>query len=235
MHYQHPSAGAPPSSWFVGLDLGQMQDPTAIAVLERKEQPPARPVLHIQFLKRWELGTPYTQIIADVVTLLNRTEHKNSAARPLRGCVLGLDATGVGRAIVDLFKAARPPCRLCPITITGGQQASHESGEWHVPKKDLVAVVNAALQTKRLLWDPRLPYDPVLTKELRDFQTRLTPAGHEQFGAREGANDDLLLAVSIATWLAERIVPPSTSRPFAAGGMGSLGTVHHGGAGGFRP
>jgi hypothetical protein len=237
MHFQHTPAclALPASSWFVGLDLGQMQDPTAVAVLERKARPPAPPVLNIQFLKRWELGTPYPQIIADVAALLNRTEHKNASARPLRGSALGLDATGVGRAIVDLFKAARPPCRLYPVTITAGNAATADSGEWHIPKKDLVAVVNAALQTKRLLWDPRLPYDAVLTKELRDFQTRITPAGNEQFGAwREGQHDDLLLAVAIATWLAERTGPEVTTRPFALGGMANVMPGALGGGSGFR-
>ena len=42
-------------------------------------------------------------------------------------------------------------------------------------------------------------------RELTTFQVKITPAANEVFGAwRQGAHDDLVLAVAIAIWQAER-------------------------------
>ncbi|HWG42025.1 MAG TPA: hypothetical protein VN688_04505, partial [Gemmataceae bacterium] len=195
--------------------------------------PQAKPTYYLHHLQRFELDTPYTDLITRVVTLLNRPARAGSNVIPLRGCVLGLDATGVGRPVVDMFIAARPPCRLLPVTITGGQQASNDGTGWHVPKKDLVAAIKLVLQGKRILWDKRLPFAPHLQKELADFQSRITPAANEQFGVwREGQHDDLVLAIAIAIWLAERSQPSITSRPCAVNGMPDVrGTLHHGNGG----
>ena len=119
--------------YYVGLDLGQAQDPTALSVVERSEQFPhgslpdpsvTRKVGHyaVRHLKRWQLGTPYPDIVRDVTALLERP--------PLPGCCLAVDATGVGRAVVDLFRQARLSARLVPITITSGHDASRAGGGW---------------------------------------------------------------------------------------------------------
>jgi hypothetical protein len=50
---------------------------------------------------------------------------------------------------------------------------------------------------------------PVLVRELLNFQVKITPAANEAFGTwREGAHDDLVLAVAIAAWAAERCPEP---------------------------
>ena len=49
-----------------------------------------------------------------------------------------------------------------------------------------------------------LPETPTLTAELAGFQMKVTAAGHDQYGAwREGAHDDLVLAVALAVWYGE--------------------------------
>jgi hypothetical protein len=226
---------APSDTYFTGLDLGQVQDPSAVAVVQRRCLPRAKAEYTIGHLRRFELGTPYTSVIAQMVELLDKTAPADAHTRPLRGCVLGLDQTGVGRPVVDMFKAARPPCQLNPVTITAGKTATLDSDGWAVPKKDLVAVVQLLLQSRRLKWDVRLPHAKDLARELADFQVRITASANEQFGAwREGSHDDLVLAVAIACWLAERLQPTITSRPFSGSGMAKVqGTLHHGN--GFFP
>jgi hypothetical protein len=47
---------------------------------------------------------------------------------------------------------------------------------------------------------------PALLKEMSEM--RVEAAGtRERFGAREGAHDDLVLAVALACWAAERVHP----------------------------
>ena len=59
--------------YFVGLDLGQVNDYSALAVLERTEQPSIdRPGRHysVRHLHRWALGTSYPAIVQSVAALL---------------------------------------------------------------------------------------------------------------------------------------------------------------------
>ena len=61
------------------------------------------------------------------------------------------------------------------------------------------------LQARRIKVAPSLPEAATLVRELTTFQVKITPAANEVFGAwREGQHDDLVLAVAIAVWQAER-------------------------------
>jgi hypothetical protein len=187
--------------YFTGLDLGQAKDYTAVAVLERTTLPDpkreGRKLHHyaVRHLERLPLGTPYP----DVGTRLARL----FAGPPLAGSILAVDYTGVGRPVLDLLRRARIPASLRAVTITGGNKATLDGG-WHVPKRELVGTLQVLLQSRRLKVAPSLPAAQTLVQELTTFQVKITPAANETFGAwREGAHDDLVLAVAIAAWEGE--------------------------------
>jgi hypothetical protein len=208
-----PTAAPPAQPHFVfGLDLGQTTDPTALAGLEVPLDVGAPRT--ICFLKRWHLGTPYPEIVADVVKILNH---------PLvAGSRLMVDQTGVGRAVVDLFRATHA-LRITGITITGGTQSSQVERDWRVPKNDLVAAVVALSQSDKLHVSPELPDGETLKKELANFRTKITAALNETYSSwREGQHDDLLLAAAMAVWAARRFgvgpyEPPAIARNSAEG------------------
>src|SRR5688500_8230145 len=84
-----PDPPAPPTvEYIAGLDLGQAQDYTAFAVLERTQVGEAPARYQVRHLERWPLRTPYTQIAADVAERMQRP--------PLGQARLALDLTGVG-------------------------------------------------------------------------------------------------------------------------------------------
>ena len=195
---------------FIGLDLGQAQDFTALAVLSRPKvtgrEPPAdrQPPYAVPHLHRFPLGTPYPAIVAAVVELL-RTP-------PLKGSMLVVDQTGVGRPVVDMLTdglEGRVNCLCCPITITAGHEVTRsEVGQLRVPKKELVACLQVLLQTRRLRIAQALPDAATLVRELETFRVKITEAANETFGAwREGQHDDLVLAVALAAWMGERCLP----------------------------
>jgi hypothetical protein len=201
----------PPPDHFLGLDLGQSADYTALAVLERRwvRQPESSTlVAHhaVRHLRRWPLGTSYITIVADVSKLVKQP--------PLSYPHLAIDQTGVGRAVVNMFSEAQPAAVLRPVLITAGHQiSSGDDGAIHVPKKELASTLQALLQTRRLKI-AALPEREVLVKELLAFRVRITVAGNETFEAwRERDHDDLVLAVAMAAWLGERyglpFVPPA--------------------------
>jgi hypothetical protein len=153
-------------TYVAGLDLGQARDFTALAVLERTrpDDPsppeadtfrvhqcwsgiatiPVRPATlkrertyAVRHLERFPLGTSYPAICTRVVELFEQP--------PLAGTRLVVDQTGVGRAVVDMIRRARPQATIRPITITAGHAAVPDGAGWHVPKKELVGVLQVLL------------------------------------------------------------------------------------------
>jgi phage FluMu gp28-like protein len=193
------------SSYHVGLDLGQAADYTAIAVVEWT--PDALKVRHLQ---RFQLGTVYPAIVDEVEGLMSRLPGSPE---------LAVDATGVGRPVVDLLTARG--LRLYAITITGGDTATHDGMNWRIPKRDLVGAVAVALQTGRLKIASGLPDASTLTRELLNFKVTIDPkTAHDSYSSwRESDHDDLVLAVALAVWSAERfggcevITDPFGGRP----------------------
>lgn len=190
--------------YLVGLDLGQTTDYTALCVLEQSQCPdPAvrdRPgaAYLCRHLERIALGTPYTSIVQHVARLVER--------EPLRGCPICIDQTGVGRPVVDMFRQARVPGWIIPVTITGGAGWRQEAdGSFHVAKRELVSCLQVLLGQRRLRCVASLPEAATLTRELQGFQVKVSASGNEQFGAwRESVKDDIVLAISIAAWFGER-------------------------------
>jgi hypothetical protein len=202
-----------PNKYFLGLDLGQAADYSALAILEAQGQDSAREY-HCRHLQRWPLKTPYPAIVADTAKIIRSEELKGQHCP-----VLAIDATGVGAPVVDLFKEELKQVRgrganyrpasvvdLFPIQITGGDQVTHEGGFTRIPKRDLVSTAQVALQSERLKVSTQLSEAEILTKELQNFQVKISlDTAHDSYGAwREGTHDDLVLAVCLALWQAEK-------------------------------
>lgn len=193
-HARTPSA---PPDIFVGLDLGQSVDYSALAIVERHHQDDGQSRFDVRHLQRWPLGSSYPRIVQDVAALLRDVRLGSSPT-------LAVDYTGVGRPVVDLLLQAGLPGQLVPVSIHGGEDTHRDGGGWSVPKRDLVAVVQVALQTRRLRIAPGLLEASTLTSELQDYRVQISTSGHDSYGAREGAHDDLLLALCCAVWVGDR-------------------------------
>src|SRR5262245_7544344 len=195
----------PLPDYVLGLDLGQAQDYSALAVLERQRRPDPRDPkatenhYAVRHLKRWTLGTRYTAIVVEVAGLVKTP--------PLVNPLAGVDKTGVGQAVVDMFRDAQMPAWLHAVLITSGFQVLYgDDGAWHVPKKELVSVLQVLLQSRRLKVSQELAHAATLVRELQAFRVKVTVAANETFEAwRERDHDDLVLAVALAAWLGENV------------------------------
>lgn len=190
------------SAFFVGLDLGQAQDYTALCVIEQRrtaktKTEEARTDYHLRHLDRFQLGTPYP-VVAERVKALMATPPLDGNAR------LAVDATGVGRPVVDMIEAAGVPM-VSPIMIHGGDSHTYDLGTYRVPKRELASTMQVLLQTGRLKIADGLPLAGVLVREMQAFKVKVNVAtGHDSYEAwREGDHDDVVLAVAMALWLAE--------------------------------
>src|SRR5687768_6255688 len=119
-------------TWFLGLDLGQALDYTALVAMQRWQKGAVNHYA-IRHLERFPLRTPYPAIVEYVVGLVQRD--------PLAGSYLVVDQTGVGRAVVDLLWQASLNAYLRPVTITAGHRIAADGGGYHVPKKELIGAL----------------------------------------------------------------------------------------------
>ncbi len=201
-------------TFYVGLDLGQSQDYSSLAVIERVTQPTGklvpddegmlveqqRVLFHLRHLERPQLGTPYTVIVQRAKTLVRLVGAKGSTW-------LVADATGVGAPVMDMFRAGG----LQPIAIHihGGDKVSGEGRDYRVPKRDLAGTLQSLLQTGRLKVAAQLELGEVFVKELLAFKVKVNiTTGHDSYEAlREGDHDDLVLAVAMPCWFATHAAP----------------------------
>jgi hypothetical protein len=188
--------------WTLGLDLGQASDYSALVALEQAATSGARHYA-ARHLERFPLGTSYPAVSARIRELVS--------APPLADCRLVVDQTGVGRAVVDLLRQEGLSAWVMPITITSGHAIRWDGSSTHVPKRELVGVLQVLLQTRRLKISRHLALGEVLKKELQNFRVQITASAHEVFGAaRQGEHDDLVMALALAAWVSEHTPEPYT-------------------------
>lgn len=181
-------------TYTVGVDLGKQGDYTAINILETVPVAgQSKPQLHVVYLKRLR-GVAYPLVIDEVAGMARWPA--------LRGAKFAVDATGLGRPIVDALR--EKVGGLNAITITGGESVgSPAPGEWTVPKADLIASVQLLLQGRRLRIHDHLAEVEALKSELLNFGYQITESGRTTMAAVSG-HDDLVLSVAMACWLASR-------------------------------
>jgi hypothetical protein len=187
----------------IGLDLGQKQDYTAVAVVEKEELSKAgeKPMLYLRHLERYALATPYGEQMDRVAALVEKINGQANQGRPPE---LIVDATGVGVGVVEMLKDRG--LRYRAVSITGGVTETISGGTYHVPKRNLVSQAVAPFEGKRLTIAKVMRLVPELVKELENFKVKVNiRTAHDSYEAwRESDHDDLVLALALACWWAER-------------------------------
>lgn len=208
--------------FMIGLDLGQVNDYTALVILERlqtyKTETVAMPrrdkyvvdwnewqevetidkaFYHARHIERFRLGTPYPEMIERVKKLTETDELKDRYG-------LIIDHTGVGRPVFDI--ALQEGLNAIGLTITGGDAVTWLNRTTvRVAKRQLVSTLHAVVLTKRLEIARGMPYSDAITSELLTFGTKLTDSANDIYSAREGAHDDLVLSLAMALWAGEAL------------------------------
>ena len=209
-------------AYFIGVELGQVSDVTAVSVVESqtlpflrsektrsgnwvsvdpiyqapdgsetREHPPV--TFALRHLERIPAGVSYPEIVSRVESL----------HRQLKSPAVILDATGVGKAAVELFR--RSSFSLSVFTLVAGDQVVQDGGSYRIPKRDVISTTQVLLQTGRLKIARSLPHASLLARELVKFRFKVTAKTPEDaLDWREGPDDDLVLALAIAAWQAER-------------------------------
>jgi hypothetical protein len=204
-----------PTGFVLGVDLGQSHDYTAAVVNERcegrvltlkkkrwqvePEQTGSRVLVRhrIKFIHRYVLGTPYPQIASSIKSLLAQLPEMRDQPE------LFVDGTGVGVGVVDIFREAG----LSPISvaITAGTTVNRiSSHEVRVPKRELASLTQAVLQSGRIEIARDLSFSRLLEDELANFRVKISQGGDTTYEGRSNVHGDLVLALAIALWGAEK-------------------------------
>ena len=173
----------------MGVDLGQRRDYTAIVVDERGEEDTHR----IRHIERPRIGTPYPKIIRRVMQIRDRIEKRTGSAPEIF-----MDATGLGRPVVDEFEAKG--VYVTPVTIVAGESVSREFRELHVGKLALITRLDVLLADGRIEWDGSTKAGKHLTSELHSFQLKVSQSGALQLEAEKSFHDDLVIALALAVF-----------------------------------
>ena len=219
-----PGSGGVPEKeghgFYLGLDLGQSVDYSALVVLEKvwvrgkaDSRGRAEHEHYIRHAHRYRLGTPYPRIVADVKKnfldnpdlwhVEETEEYGTLRTRPY----LALDATGVGAAVRNEFEKVgiqRPT--LVPIIITGGVDQHFEKGSWRIPKSRLLERMQVDAQYGQLKIASGIDLLDTLKRELANVRPKMKAEtaylSYEEI--RESEHDDLVLATSLAHWAAHK-------------------------------
>jgi hypothetical protein len=216
------------AEFIVGLDPGQAAETTGLAVVEREpmtgdagpiRDDRGRPQYRYDgvYLRRFPSKTLFPEIVAAVAELVRKPELGSERANGWRPR-LAIDATGVGKPVVDLFLARSLGAEAIPVTITMGEASrwdrwpeSSDRAAW-VSKVELAGTIQALSQTGRLRFAPGLPLAAAMQQELRDFRVKVA-LGPAPISTpwREGAHADLILSVAVAVWVGENAPAPAGS------------------------
>jgi hypothetical protein len=212
--------------YFLGLDLGQSQDYSALAIIEEQLYIGEGWANEVLYQDDYERGlsvgwvppsalSPYR--VGQALALSH--EYGRPAEPPLAvrhrvaalvrsdslrhmPAVLLVDKTGVGAAVLDSFTHAR--IGAVAITLHGGSSVNRDPQRvgYRVPKRDLITVTQVLLQNGQLKVAAGLPEAETLKRELLNFRVKIDPrTAHDSYEHwREGDHDDLVLAVSMAAW-----------------------------------
>jgi hypothetical protein len=181
---------------FIGVDIGQKRDPTAVCVAEVEPRlEGGRQEIHfvVRHLDRLPLGTAYPEVARRLAEIAGRVARR-SREQP----VTFVDATGVGKPVVDILQERAHDTRIVPVYFTHGDRRTKDSGGVKLGKAFLVSRLQSLLQTGRVHL-PRTPEAEVLARELQDYEIRVDENAHDRYGAfRVGTHDDLVTALGLA-------------------------------------
>ena len=203
---QYPSLK---SQFFVGVDLGKRRDHSAVVIAEMTRFGTGKRSavtldwlyenrLRVRHVERIPLGRKYSELAAYVAGLMEREELRRWP------CQLVVDATGVGDAVIEMLKGAKPRAQIVPVKITGGAEVTRTAeGEVRVPKAELVGNLENLLNEEMVEIAAGCGHTAELLDGLQWFERTKQASGAVSYeAARTTVHDDLVMAMMLACWRA---------------------------------
>jgi hypothetical protein len=192
----------------LGADLGQLADQSALTAIKTIPRPGLQPFYDIFYLKKFPLRTSYMIVAQEIKRVMEIIAKQPEGLLDLNytpeEAQLVVDASGVGRPVVDYFHTLGVYC--LPVTITGGSLTSQsDDGGYHVPKMGLISSLQILFQTGRI----KLPKAQTqegknsisqFVEELQNFKMKKTRTKADTAESQGKMHDDLILSAALAAW-----------------------------------
>ena len=217
----------------VGVELGARMENTAVSVTERAYVPTgdlfnvtrydhrrSREMMEARETVRVEYRVRHLERRSAPVRYKGVAERVGELVATVGECVVAMDLTRTGRPVHALIMRAIRDTDVrvtqCPVTVTGEFGAVSHSPDvgWLVPRRDLVSAALLLFEGEQLKIAEGLDLAGTLTAEFAEFKPKAPK--DELEGWRLGRNDDLVLAVAMSIWAAERFLRKEDSVPVGA-------------------
>lgn len=197
--------------FYVGLDLGQRQDYTAIAVVERHRilsgevhagtrDRSEKVRYRCRLLRRMPLGTGWVEVVDRVRNLMQSKELRDRST-------LVVDASGVGSPVVEMLRKSAG-CPIDPVTITAGNHLKIDTHGYKMPRHELMSQLALMLEKRELEISSHAGEIENVRNELRNLRIRFGSKGQERFDPdKQSVHDDLVIAMALGFWKAKRSYP----------------------------
>ena len=197
--------------YIVGASIGEASEPTALAVIEQRTVRSTgwgadTEAMNLRQLQRLPLNTSHPDFVRYLVGKLMPGLDKLDQAG---GAALVVDVNATGSAVADLMvKQGLNPIRVSISAAAGEVRDSENWNAWRVGRPDLVGILQLAMQSRRLQAAADLELLPILATELQNFKLRPPTVRENDLAAlRDTKYADLVFAVGLAVWRAERDTP----------------------------
>ena len=199
--------------YYIGVDLGQVNEPTAIAVLEFSESlGPERNRVTWQFpvIKRWallqvermRLGKEFSDVARRVGQI---ARYFGGPHRPLPGSAwyyrgpavtvtVIADATGLGSPVLEMIRKEPMRAEIVGVKITCGSGANKADKRWNVAKTELLGRLAAMVDNGELS----------AAEDLENKEQWLEEMESVNAETLQGNPDDMVIATALACWWARR-------------------------------
>jgi len=196
------------SKYWLGVDLAQAQDNTALVVVHDEQLPvwagPNRQALGprqrtIVFADKFR-GVSYPDIVNHVL--------RTMAREPLRGRTkLIIDGSGLGRVVSDLLWEQKVD--HLAMQMVAGQNWQRKGRYVNVGKTFLLETLSTLFASGQLEFAEDLPLREDIVAELETFQLEMTAAGNQVIvqGKSGSHHGDLAIALAGAAFASEYLKP----------------------------
>jgi hypothetical protein len=197
--------------YYIGVDLGQRQDYSTVAVLEdrllaHKERnkvnyaPLTERRCALLHLERLDFGTRYIRVVDRLYGMLTSERLREEKV------VLCLDATGVGSGVFEMVQKMATAARgrrsawlnLAGVIFTAGEREKWEGETVHVPKNELMGDLLLAMERREVRIDPRKRWTAELLRELEGMRRIMGETKVKWTSV--GEHDDLVMALALAQY-----------------------------------
>jgi len=158
----------------------------------------------IQLAKRLPQTLEFVDVLATMLRLARHLSHETELAR-LSGWLMVVETNGVGHGYAEALRAKLQPRHVLRIFTTAGlDQKPVVEDKTTMPRMAGLDLVRMLMETHYLRAAKGAEGMEHLAAELQTFvwRTKNRPE------AMAGQHDDLVMALALAVWTAEKLVPP---------------------------